>query len=290
MDIDFLERAEDAGRTLFSILIIVSIAIALIFASRRLIDRLIVSTEANSVLVDRVGDYASRLQTIDRVVHRAIEGVIVVIAGIAVLDQVGVDTTALIASAGIAGIALSFGAQSLVRDFLTGILIVVEDQFRVGDVVSIGGVMGTVEEINLRCTFVRDIDGSMHIIPNGEIRLATNHGWGYSNVHMPLRVPFDTDLEMVKSVIDSVGQEMMEDAEWKQRLRSAPHFFRVQDFEGLAAVVMVRAETEPLAQWAAAGELRRRLKIAFDEVGIPITVPQHVIRETPQSTPVEHLP
>ncbi|MBX3072171.1 MAG: mechanosensitive ion channel family protein [Thermomicrobiales bacterium] len=281
MDIDgeVVDRIEGAGRVTVNILLIVVLAILLMWVARRLINRFIESTKSTSAVADRVGDYATRLETIARVIHRAIEGVIVIFAGIAIMSEFGVDTTALLASAGIAGIALSFGAQSLVRDFLTGILIVVEDQFRVGDVVTIGEVTGTVEELNLRCTLMRDVDGSMHIIPNGEIRLATNHGWGYSNVHMEVRVPYDTDLEKVTTVIDRVGQEMMNDPEWGPRLRSAPHFFRVQDFDGLAMVVIVRAETEPLTQWAISGELRRRLKMAFDAEGIRIAVPQQVFQE-----------
>lgn len=254
-------------------------AAVLLWLTRVLVDRFIENSKASALLSDRVGDYASRVQTIGKVLHRAIEGVIILVAVIAILDEIGIDTTALIASAGIAGLAISFGAQSLIRDFLTGILIVIEEQYRVGYVVTIGQVTGTVEEVNLRCTLLRDIDGSMHVIPNGEIRLATNHGWGYSNVHMEVRVPYDTELDKVKEIINSVGEEMMEDPEWGPRLRSEPHFFRVQDFDGLAMVVIVRADTESLAQWALSGELRRRLKLAFDAEGMRIAVPQQVIQE-----------
>lgn len=279
MDEELIERVEGVGRTGINVLIIIVFAAVLLWFTRVLINRFIENSKASAMLTDRVGDYASRVQTIGKVLHRAIEGLIILVAVIAILDEVGIDTTALIASAGIAGLAISFGAQSLIRDFLTGILIVIEDQFRVGDVVTIGQVTGTVEEVNLRCTLLRDIDGSVHIIPNGEIRLATNHGWGYSNVHMEVRVPYDTDLDKVKEVIDRVGEEMMQDSEWGPRLRSEPHFFRVQDFDGLAMVVIVRADTEPLAQWALSGELRRRLKLAFDAEGMRIAVPQHVFQE-----------
>lgn len=279
MDDELIDRFEGAGRTGINVLIIALFAAVLLWLTRVLVNRYIENSKASAMLADRVGDYASRVQTIGKVLHRAIEGLIVLFAVIAILDEVGIDTTALIASAGIAGLAISFGAQSLIRDFLTGILIVIEDQFRVGDVVTIGQVTGTVEEVNLRCTLLRDIDGSMHIIPNGEIRLATNHGWGYSNVHMEVRVPYDTDLDKVKEVINRVGAEMMEDPEWGPRLRSEPQFFRVQDFDGLAMVVIVRADTELLAQWSLSGELRRRLKLAFDAEGMRIAVPQQVFQD-----------
>lgn len=280
MDIDdeIIDRIESLGQLAGNVLLIVVISIVLMWIARRFTNRFISGVKSSSAVEDHVSDYASRFETITRVIQRAIEAVIVIFAGIAILSEFGVDTTALLASAGIVGIALSLGAQYLVRDVLSGIFIVLEDQFRVGDSVTVGGVTGTVEELNLRCTLVRDIDGSMHIVPNGEIRLATNHGWDYSNVHMELRLPYDTDLDLVKSVIEGVGQEMMVDNEWKQRLRTAPHFFRVQDFRGMAMVVIVRAETEPLAQWAIAGELRERLKLAFDGAGVPIVVPDQVVQ------------
>jgi moderate conductance mechanosensitive channel len=259
------------------ILLVAAIAIPL---SARLIDDIV----RRRVVVRSIGKEArldeQRNETISRVLRTTAKVVILALATIMVLGEFGIDTAALIASAGIVGIAVGFGAQYLVRDYTTGVLIVLEDQFRVGDVVTINDVSGAVEDINLRMTILRDLDGVVHQIPNGEIRIASNQSKEFARVNLDIGIAYESDLAKVIDVIDVTGRELAEDPDWVDKIRTPPTFLRVNAFADSAIVVKIVGDTEPLQQWAVAGELRKRLKIAFDREGIEIPFPQRVVRYT----------
>ncbi|MFH1551397.1 MAG: mechanosensitive ion channel family protein [bacterium] len=220
-----------------------------------------------------------REDTLIRVFNGAIKFIIWAGVILMILSEMGVNIGPLLAGAGIIGIALGFGAQYIVRDFITGLFIIFENQYRVGDVIKIGEISGMVEDINLRMTVVRDIDGAVHHIPNGEISVASNLTKQFARVNLKIGVSYDSDIEKVTKVVNMVGQELANDIKWKDSINKAPEFIRVDDFADSAVIIMIQGEVKPLQQWAVAGELRKRIKIAFDKENIEIPFPQRVIHQ-----------
>jgi len=200
--------------------------------------------------------------------------VIWTVAILMVLSEFGISVGPLIAGAGIIGVALGFGAQYMIRDFLAGIFIIIEDQYRVGDVVDIAGTGGLVQDVTLRKTVLRDLDGVEHHIPNGEIRKASNMSKGFARVNLDIGVAYKENLEHVIEVVNRVGNDLADDPEWKDKIITAPQFLRVDEFADSAIVIKILGDTKPLKQWEIMGELRKRLKIAFDEEDIEIPFPQ----------------
>jgi len=191
-----------------------------------------------------------------------------------ILPEFGIDVGAILAGAGILGIALGFGAQYMIRDFLAGLFIILENQYRVGDVIEIGGVSGKVEDITLRKTVLRDIDGVVHHIPNGEIKIASNKSQEFSRVHLKIGVAYKEDMNHVFQVLNRVGRELAEDEEWKDVILKPPQVVGIDEFGDSAILIKVLGETKPLKQWDVGRELRKRIKEAFDKEGIEIPFPQ----------------
>lgn len=198
---------------------------------------------------------------------------IIICALFAILAEIGVNINAALAGLGIAGVAVGFGAQALIRDIIGGTLILLEDQYRVGDWVQIAGIGGLVEEINLRRTVLRDFDGTVHTIPNGEIKVASNLTKEWARVNMNISVGYGEDLDHVIEVINRVGEEMAEDPEWRPFILEAPQALRVDAFEDSGIAIRILGKTKQMRQWGVMGELRLRLKRAFDEEGIEIPWP-----------------
>jgi small conductance mechanosensitive channel len=196
-----------------------------------------------------------------------------------ILSEIGINIGPLIAAAGIAGIALGFGGQYLIRDIISGLFIILENQYRVGDVVKLGDVSGMVEDITLRMTLLRDLDGNAHHIPNGEIKVASNLSKEFSKINLDIGISYSSDIEKVIAVINEVGQKLALDPAWQEKIIEPPTFLRVDDFADSAIVIKITGKTTPLDKWAVAGEFRKRLKIAFDESNIEIPFPQRVIHQ-----------
>lgn len=193
-----------------------------------------------------------------------------------VLGEVGINIAPILAGAGILGVALGFGAQWMVRDFLAGLFIIMENQYRIGDVVCLDSTCGGVEEITLRKTVLRDLDGKVYHIPNGSFQTAANFTKDYSRAHMDVSVAYKEDLDKVMELINKVGVGMTKDSPWKeyiikpiQVLGPGPNKFGDSGIE-----IKVLGETRPLKQWDTLKEFRRRLKIAFDKEGVEIPFPQ----------------
>lgn len=199
------------------------------------------------------------------------------IAGMMILSEIGVAIAPLLAAAGVVGIAFGFGGQYLIRDLISGLFIIFENQYRVGDVICVGESCGLVEDITLRMTTIRDLDGTVHHIPHGEIKQVANLSKDFSRINLNVGVSYNSDLEKVIEVINKVGDEMSEDSKWKDSILTKPQFLRVDDFADSSIDVKILGETKPLKQWEVTGELRMRLKIAFDREGIKIPFPQRVI-------------
>ena len=218
-----------------------------------------------------------RMDTLDQLGSNVIRFFVVVIAGIMVLDLFGLDVGPAIAGLGVVGIAVGFGAQSLVRDYLNGALILVENQFSKGDVVSVAGVTGTVEDFSLRRTTLRDLDGIVHTVPNGEIHVASNRTRTWARINQNVMVAFGTDIDKAIEVVDAVGREMLDDPVWKRRILEPPRVERVESIDEMGITLKILGSVRASEQWAASGEFRKRLLAAFAANGIEIPRPHRVV-------------
>ncbi len=263
----------------------------------RLVDRLVKRAESGtlSAKVGRLSLGAGRakapspseLATATRRVQRAkamgsllkslITGVLLAVFGTMILAQVGVNVGPIIASAGIVGIALGFGAQSLVSDYLSGVFMVFEDQYGVGDEVDLGEAIGTVEAVSLRVTRVRDVNGTVWYVRNGEIVRVGNMSQNWARSVIDVSVAYHEDLARVRRVLDDVAHDMWEDEDYKGVIIEQPSVWGVQELGIDGVVVRVALKTAPLEQWAVAREMRQRIKARFDHEGIEIPYPQRMI-------------
>ena len=210
---------------------------------------------------------------------------IIIIASLMVLEEFGVEIAPILAAAGIVGLAFGFGGQYLIRDIISGLFIILENQYRVGDIVSFDNASGTVQEISLRKTTLRDLDGTVHHIPHGEIKKVSNLSKDFSRINLDMGVSYNTNLEHVIGVINSVGITLANDSDWKHAILLAPQFLRVNDFADSAIMLKILGETLPSRQWEVTGELRKRLKVAFDKEGIEIPFPQMVLHSAVETSP-----
>ena len=218
-----------------------------------------------------------RMDTLDGLVGRTLQAFIVVIAFLMILGRIGLDIGPAIAGLGVVGIAVGFGAQSLVKDYLNGALILVENQFGKGDVVRVAGVEGTVEDFTLRRTTLRDLDGVVHTIPNGEIRVASNLTRVWARINQDVTVAYGTDIDKAIDVVDKVGVQMAGESEWKRRVLEAPRVERVEALGEYGVTLKILGTVRAADQWAAAGDLRKRLLAAFRANDIEIPRPQRVV-------------
>lgn len=214
-----------------------------------------------------------RADTLSHFLVRTVIVIIWVIAAFMMLAEIGVSITPLLATAGVIGVAIGFGAQSLIRDVIAGFFIIMEDQYAIGDVVKGANVIGLVEDIDIRKTVLRDLDGIVHIVPNGEIRVASNYTKDWARVNLNISVAYGEDLDHVIAVINQVGQEMADEEYWRPLILNVPQVLRVDNFGDSGIEIKILGETKPIYQWEAMGELRKRIKKAFDEEGIEIPWP-----------------
>jgi small-conductance mechanosensitive channel len=202
---------------------------------------------------------------------------IVELAGQMILRSFGLDIGPAVAGLGVVGVAVGFGAQHLVRDYLNGALILIENQFSKGDVIRVAGVSGTVEDFSLRRTTLRDLDGVVHTVPNGEIMVASNLTRVWARINQDVTLAYGTDIEKATTVVDEVGRAMAADKAWKRRVLEAPRVDRVAALAEYGITLKILGTVRAPDQWAAAGELRKRLLAAFHEHGIEMPRPQRVI-------------
>jgi moderate conductance mechanosensitive channel len=222
-------------------------------------------------------EMAKRASTLATVIVRSIEVAAFVLAGIIALGEAGFQLGPLIAGAGVVGLAIGFGAQTLVRDLLGGVFILLENQYAEGDVVNIAGIGGTVSAVNLRRTVLRDIDGIVHTIPNGDVRVSSNLTRSFARVNLDVSVGYGEDLDRVQEVIDAVGAELAADPKWGEKILEPPAVLRVNALGESGIDVKVLGTVRPMKQWEVAGELRKRIKQAFDREGIEIPFPHRVV-------------
>ncbi|WP_309647060.1 mechanosensitive ion channel family protein [Nocardioides sp.] len=276
---------------------LVLLAFAVRWVLHRLVDRVVKRAESG-VLPDAVGRLSKvrrgphapmthdavtstrrvqRAKTIGSLLKSIITGVLVAIFGTMILSEIGVNIAPIIASAGIIGLALGFGAQSLVKDFLSGIFMILEDQYGVGDVVDVGEASGTVEAVSLRITRLRDVNGTVWYVPNGEILRVGNMSQNWARTVLDINVSYGEDLARVRRVLQDVAHDLWEDEDYKNLVIEEPEVWGVESLGIDGVTVRVTLKTAPMEQWAVAREMRQRIKARFDHEGIEIPFPQRVI-------------
>lgn len=191
------------------------------------------------------------------------------------------DLAPLFASAGIIGIALGFGAQSLIKDFLQGIFIISENQYRVGDIIDIEGFSGTVERIGTRSTVLRDVDGQVHYFPNGMIQHVINKTMGYSMARFTMLMHPESEIDEVAEIIDATGKALAEEEGWKDKILSAPAFVSIGEVNGNSVEVIVAGKTQPSDQWGVVSEMRRRLLEEFEQKQVRLAVVPFQMQQSP---------
>jgi small-conductance mechanosensitive channel len=223
-----------------------------------------------------------RVQTIGRLVVRIAGSVIAIIAGLMALRLFGIDIGPAVAGLGVVGIAVGLGAQTVVRDWLAGIFIVLENQYSQGDVVRLAGVDGVVEDFSLRRTTLRDMDGAVHTVPNGQIIVTSNVTRVRTAVTVELEVAGEADLDRAAEIVDRIGEDLKADPAWRARIIDAPRVVNVEE-SGSMAKLTVAGQVRAAEQLAVAEELRARIVAAFADAGIKVPFPHRVVA-TPATT------
>jgi moderate conductance mechanosensitive channel len=230
--------------------------------------------ETSSVAAERRKQRSATMASLLKSVSTGVIFTIVVFMAIA---QLGYNIAPLIASAGILGVAIGFGAQSLVRDFLSGIFMILEDQYGVGDVVNVGEATGEVEAVGLRVTRLRDIDGTVWYVRNGEILAVGNMSQNWARTVLDVAISYREDLERVRTVMRDVAHDLWQDPDYHDDILEEPELWGVERLDPDGVVMRIVIKTAPMEQWRIARELRERIKARFDRLGIEIPIPQRVI-------------
>lgn len=287
--IDWGEVATVLIGTPIKIVLIVLVCIAswIVLTSiiNRVTKRLVEKAEADRLTLARRTQHTSdlsavlmsqrrraRAEAIASLLRSITSAFIACIGVLLVLAQLEINITPLLASAGVIGVALGFGAQSLVKDYLSGIFLILEDQYGVGDVVDLGPVVGTVEEVTLRVTRVRDMSGVVWYVRNGEVLRVANRSQGWTLAIVDLPVAYDENLDRVKDLVEAVAEDMDQDPKYDSMLLDKPAFAGVESVSGEAVTIRVTAKAAPEQQVAVTRIIRERLKLTFDRAGIRMPV------------------
>lgn len=215
--------------------------------------------------------------TLGKVIRSMIRIIVWGIALLMILKELGIEIGPILAGVGVVGLAVGFGAQSLVKDFLSGIFVLIENQYHVGDVAKIAGVAGVVEKITLRATTLRDLEGNVHQVPNGSIDVVTNMTKQFSRYVLDIGVAYKESVDEVMEFLKKLGEEMAADPNYSNVITAPMEVLGLESFGDSAIVIRVRFTTVPMQQWTVAREFRRRVKNAFDERGIEIPFPHRTI-------------
>lgn len=273
-----------SGLRILLIVVIAFVAVKLIY---RLIDRLEARIAARSGAFESALETGRRLTTVRNLLKHLVFIVIWSIAAMIVLRELGVDIAPIIAGAGIMGLAVSFGAQNLVRDIISGFFMIMEDQVRVGDVAVVNGTGGTVEEINFRTIVIRDLEGTVHVFPNGTVTQLANSSKGWSRYVIDMGVAYKENVDYVIEVMKKIGEEISRDKDLNPLILEPMQVLGVDSFGPSEVVIKCMIKTRPLKQWDVGRELRRRIKNRFDELGIEIPFPHMSIYFGEASKPFE---
>ncbi len=276
------------GNAAWSILLILVLAYvgAILFDKglARLKEKMVLRSEREG---EPLSESGKRADTLLRLVRQVVRAVLLVMVALVVLSELGVQIGPILAGAGVAGVAIGFGAQALVRDVIAGFFIILENQVRIGDVAIINGTGGLVQEINYRTLVLRDLSGTVHVFPNGTINTLSNMTNQWSAYVFEIGVAYKENTDRVIKVIREVGAALEADEEFGSYIIEPVEVFGVDKFADSAVVIKGRIKTRPIRQWATGREFLRRVKLAFDEQGIEIPFPHHTLYFGAASPPVD---
>ncbi|MDH3259198.1 MAG: mechanosensitive ion channel family protein [Deltaproteobacteria bacterium] len=257
----------------------IHIIITLFIASVALKIARILSKRMVSTLSGRSADveYQKRTETLGSVVKHVLTVLILIVATMMVLKELGIEIGPVLAAAGVVGLAIGFGAQNLVQDVISGFFILLEDQIRVGDVVQIAGQGGLVEKVNLRMTILRDLAGNVHYVRNGKIDLVTNMTKEYSRYVFNIGVAYREDVDDVIDVVKHIDEDFRNDPLYKDDILEPIEILGLDEFADSAIIIKARYKTKPIQQWRIGREFNRRMKKKFDELNIEIPFPHQTI-------------
>lgn len=264
------------GPRMLAIVALAAALAVLIRSGRRMFERRFLADKSE------LSKREKRADTLGRILEGAGLTLVGVMAALMLIEEVGIDVKPVLASLGIGGVALGFGAQSLVKDVISGFFILLEDQVRVGDVIETAGKSGLVEKVGLRSLVLRDVSGNRIIIPNGQIDVVTNMSYEYSRAVLDIGVAYKEDVDRVIELIKAVGAEMQKDEKYREVFLEPLEVLGLDSFGDSAVVIKARIMTKPLKQWEVKREFNRRLKIVFDRESVEIPFPQrtvHLLRE-----------
>lgn len=227
---------------------------------------------SDSIGVPRV---QQRAETLRHIIRSVSKGMLIVVLLLTISSELGFDIAPILASAGIVGLAVGFGAQSLVRDVISGFFILFEDQFGVGDVIRVGEHSGMVEQMTLRATVLRNLEGQVHVIPNGSIQTVTVLTKEWSRALVDVTVSYKENLDDVFQVLDSIGERLRQD--WPDRVLERPTILGVEELGTEGVKIRLIVKTPPLKQWEVMREWRKRIKDEFDRRGIEVPLPQRMV-------------
>jgi small conductance mechanosensitive channel len=227
--------------------------------------------------VDHTSLELGRIETLGNVFRYIFGVIITIVAGMLMLSELGISIAPILATAGVAGIAIGFGAQSLIKDYFNGFFLLLEDQLRQGDVVNVGGMGGLVEEITLRHVRLRDYDGSVYFVPNGTITTVTNMSRDYAYALIDMRVANRQNVDHVMELMRDIARDMRVDPTFKDRITEDLEMAGIEKLEDTAAIIRCRIKVKPLAQWDVKREFLRRVKFAFEERNIELPFPHMVM-------------
>jgi small conductance mechanosensitive channel len=218
-----------------------------------------------------------RAQTLGNILRHAFLIVIFFIAILTILGELGIQLGPLLATAGIGALAIGFGAQSLVKDVISGFFIILENQYRIGDAIEVAGVSGLVESVSLRKTVLRDLEGRVHTIPNGEIKVVSNLSKEWSRAVVDIGISYRDDVDHIIDLLGQIGRELAGEEPYQSAILESPQILGVERFGESQLVIRMIVKTMPLKQWEVGRELRRRIKNRFDEKGIQIPPPHRIL-------------
>ena len=275
IDINTDALIEDVLQTGGRILLVVVLAYVAVRLIKGLITPLVRVAVREQMVGESEAEVTRRIETLSGVISQTTVIVVAVIAIVTILPEFGINAGPLIAGLGLVGLAVGFGAQNIVRDVINGLEVLIENQYTRGDFIRLrsntgGSISGNVEDINLRRTVLRDQDGAVHFVSHGSIEVASNLTRGFSRVYMTVTTAAGDDLDRVFEVINATGTALAADPDFASRIRQAPQAEGIENLTAATVEVRIEGVTEPGEQWAVSAELRRRLKLAFDEAGLTL--------------------
>ena len=254
------------------VVLIIVVAFALIWILKRIIHR-IITARMPRIREESTEQLASRADTLSKVVNQVFSFIIWIVAAMMILSALGVNIAPILAAVGLAGLAIGFAAQNIIRDYFHGFFIIMEDWFRIGEVAAFAGVSGVIDSMSLRRTVLRDVSGTMHVIPNSKIEIASNMARDWARINLNIAVAYKENLDRVIEVINDVCRKLKEDNAWGSDLISTPEVVRVDNLGDSGIEIKILGDTKPMRQFALTGELRKRLKDRFDQENIEMPWP-----------------